>query len=148
MILISHRGNMDGKQPVLENHPTHIQRALAHNFDVEIDVWYDKGWWLGHDGPEYKTDMNFLENRRFWIHCKNIAALTYLQPTKLNYFWHEEDSYTLTSHGYIWAYPNEMAMAGGNSIAVMPEIHNTDVNLFTGICSDNIMKYYYETRPV
>lgn len=148
MILISHRGNLSGKQEKLENNPDYIKAALYSGYDVEIDVWYDAGWWLGHDKPEYKTDMNFLNNRRFWIHCKNISALTYLQPTKLNYFWHEEDCYTLTSHGYIWAYPDEMAVAGGNTIAVMPEINNTDVNIFSGICSDNIVKYFYETRPL
>ena len=139
---------MFGKDDGPANHPSTIERALWHNFDVELDVWYLEGWWLGHDKPEYKVDMDFLDNRRFWIHCKNISAMTYLQPTKLNYFWHEEDSYTLTSHGYIWAYPDEMAIAGGNTIAVKPEINNTDVNLFSGICSDNIMKYYYETRTV
>lgn len=148
MILISHRGNTDGKRRELENSPTYIKRALHHGYDVEIDVWYLDGWWLGHDEPQYKVDMNFLEDSRFWIHCKNLQALTYLQPTKLNYFWHEEDRYTLTSHGYIWAYPNQMAIAGGNTIAVMPEIDNTDINLFSGICSDNIVKYYYETRPI
>ena len=141
MILISHRGNLSGKNSKLENNPDYIKSALYSGYDVEIDVWYDNGWWLGHDRPEHKTDMDFLSNRRFWIHCKNISALTYLQPTKLNYFWHEEDSYTLTSHGYIWAYPNKLVPEGFKTIAVMPEWHDTDISNFEGICSDYVGKY-------
>ena len=25
----------------------------------------------------------------------------------LNYFWHQTDDFTLTSHGYIWTYPGK-----------------------------------------
>lgn len=141
MILISHRGNTVGKKPKLENSPMYITNALNDGFDVEIDVWYDKGWWLGHDRPEHRTDMDYLTNGRFWIHCKNISALTYIFNTRLNYFWHEEDCYTLTSHGYIWAYPGEMAVAGAQTIAVMPEINNTELDVFDGVCSDIIGFY-------
>jgi len=76
MILISHRGNTSAKRKELENSPTYVKQALHLGYDVEIDVWYDNGWWLGHDEPQYKVDMNFLEDRRFWIHCKNLQALT------------------------------------------------------------------------
>ena len=39
MILISHRGNLNGKSN-MENRPGHINKALWQGFDVEIDVWY------------------------------------------------------------------------------------------------------------
>lgn len=141
MKLISHRGNTQGKEPLLENHKYHIDKALNLGYDVEIDVWFDNGWWLGHDEPQNKTDIQYLSNSRFWIHCKNLKALSYLQNTKLNYFWHDTDSYTLTSQGWIWAYPGNPIVAGTQSIAVLPEIYNTEVNLFSGICSDVIVDY-------
>ena len=35
MILISHRGNIDGRNPDMENNPSYIMRAVRENFDVE-----------------------------------------------------------------------------------------------------------------
>ena len=141
MKLISHRGNFEGKEHSNENHPYYIKRAIEHGFEVEIDVWFEKGWWLGHESPKYPIDLEYLSNPHFWIHCKNVEALAYLQHTKYNYFWHNVDSYTLTSHGWIWAYPNNSIVAGTQSIAVLPEIHETNTNLFSGICSDVIGNY-------
>lgn len=141
MKLISHRGNIWGKKPQQENDQSYLQFAIDAGYEVEIDVWYDEGWWLGHDKPQYETNLEYLSNPNFWIHCKNLEALARLQGTKLNYFWHNTDLYTLTSHGWIWAYPKSPTIAGTHSIAVLPEIHNTDVKLFTGVCSDFIGNY-------
>ena len=50
--LISHRGNLYGKDELLENNPKHIKNL---NIDVEVDVWYIKSnLFLGHDFPKYK----------------------------------------------------------------------------------------------
>ena len=35
MILIAHRGNIDGPSE-MENHPDHIQKALDAGFNVEV----------------------------------------------------------------------------------------------------------------
>ena len=40
MILISHRGNINGKKPDLENKPEYIQNAIKLGYNVEIDVWW------------------------------------------------------------------------------------------------------------
>ena len=141
MILISHRGNTSGIEHDNENNPKYINAALKQGYDVEIDVWFDNGWWLGHDAPKYETDIEYLTDSRLWIHCKNLKALAYMQNTKLNYFWHDKDLYTLTSHGWIWAYPGSPIVAGTQSIAVLPEIFNLKIDLFSGICSDNIKDY-------
>ena len=62
MILISHRGNLNGKTDD-ENKPKYIEQALNQGFDVEIDVWYiDNQFWLGHDKPQYKISEGFLEH--------------------------------------------------------------------------------------
>ena len=61
MRLISHRGNLTGKYPLLENTPVYIREAVDAGYEVEIDVWGDTkgGLYLGHDGPELHTSMIF-----------------------------------------------------------------------------------------
>ena len=61
MILISHRGNLDGKNESEENNPIYIEEALNAGYEVEIDVWYDgEQLYLGHDNPEYEIELEFL----------------------------------------------------------------------------------------
>ena len=144
MILISHRGNLEGKQPKLENHPNYIDKALKEGYDVEIDVWViENDFYLGHDEPQYKTTQEWLNRRcnKLWIHCKNIEAVEWFNSLcdTYNYFWHQEDTLTLTSKGYMWVYPGKQPI--NQSIAVMPELFNDDTDSCLGICSDYISKY-------
>ena len=39
MKIISHRGNLYGPNPELENKPEYILAAIKCNFRVEIDLW-------------------------------------------------------------------------------------------------------------
>jgi|TARA_B100000315_G_C14499987_1_gene551857 hypothetical protein len=136
MILISHRGNLNGKSN-MENRPGYIHKALGQDFDVEIDVWWfgDGGYWLGHDKPQYHVDENFLENPRLWCHAKNIDALYKMNINSLIHcFWHQEDDVTLTSRGYLWTYPGKQLTS--KSIAVLPEGKIPDD--IAGVCSDYI----------
>ena len=142
MILISHRGNIDGKLVERENHPDYIDEAIALGYDVEIDLWFIDGRvYLGHDEPQYEVDDIWLGERtdKLWVHCKNVESLNWIRSTILHYFWHETDTVTLTSKNYIWAYPGKQPIVG--SIAVMPELENDNVLLCTGICSDYIKRY-------
>ena len=43
MILISHRGNINGRIPEKENRPQYIETTLVSGYDVEVDVWYVNG---------------------------------------------------------------------------------------------------------
>jgi hypothetical protein len=143
MIYISHRGNVDGKKPHLENKPEYIDEALNLGYDVEIDVWMIEGIiLLGHDEPQYGITQHWLNERyeRLWIHCKNIESMEWFNSIGgFNYFWHEEDTMVLTSKNIIWAYPGKQPING--SVAVMPERGNDDISECTGICSDVIKKY-------
>ena len=38
MHLISHRGNINGREPDKENSPQYIQKAIALELEVEVDV--------------------------------------------------------------------------------------------------------------
>lgn len=143
MILISHRGNINGKIENLENSPEYIDQALNLGYHVEIDVWVVDGvLFLGHDEPQYGITQDWLNNRHkhLWIHCKNIEAIEWFNMIGgFNYFWHQEDTLTLTSNGYLWVYPGKQPIK--NSISVLPEMFNDDVSECIGICSDYIKNY-------
>jgi hypothetical protein len=148
MILIAHRGNINGRNPELENAPNYLRAAVNVGYNVEVDVWYlglVDGWWLGHDKPQYRWEGKFPD--KFWCHCKNIEALNEFRanvvyPQVCKYFWHQNDDYTLTSGGHIWAYPGKPLGRYFNSIAVLPEtVPGWDISTAVGICSDTIEKY-------
>ena len=144
MILISHRGNISGRFENNENNPDYIDLAISKGYDVEVDIWYkDDTLWLGHDMSDYSVDLLWFVDRidKLWIHCKNVEAVNFLKNLeyKFNYFWHENDTITLTSLNHIWAYPGKQPIE--NSIAVMPEIYNDDLSKCLGICSDFVEKW-------
>ena len=111
----------------------------------EIDLWKKEDqYYLGHDEPSYKIDIQWLLDRKFelWVHCKNIDAFENLSRHNLNYFWHEDDKYTLTSKQWVWAYPDQKFSTKYNkTVTVMPEWYDTDTEGFAGICSDYIERY-------
>ena len=147
MRLISHRGNINGINKELENSPAYIEQAIALGYDVEVDLRIKEGkLYLGHDEPQYPLDIDWLEKfaSRLWIHCKDLDVMgkfVEIDPrgSNLHYFWHENDAVTLTSRGYLWAYPGKQPIKG--SIAVLPELNNDDVSQCYGICSDIISQY-------
>lgn len=145
MKLISHRGNINGKNMERENNPYYINETISFGYDVEIDLWcIDNELYLGHDNPSFKIDKNWIISRysNLWIHSKNIKSLYFLKELNknLNYFYHQNDDVTITSKGFFWTYPGKELT--NNSIAVMPEISAFEniENCF-GICSDFISNY-------
>lgn len=142
MRFIAHRGNLNGPNPKDENRMDYILTALEKGYDVEIDVWYqDQQWWLGHDKPQYKTGTSIFHRPGVWVHAKNYQALDKLRDIiHCNYFWHDKDDYTMTSHRYIWCLPGAEVLP--HSIAVLPERkYRGDLSKAGGICSDNIVEY-------
>ena len=141
MILISHRGNLNGLS-VRENEPEYINESLVHDFDAEVDVWYVDGeFWLGHDRPQYQVEENFLENPRLWCHAKSIDTLYKMTSNSLIHcFWHQEDWYTVTSKGFIISYPGNAITS--RTICMKPElIDDESASRCYGICSDYVLRY-------
>jgi hypothetical protein len=140
MKIIAHRGLLNGPDSNLENLPGQILLSLQAGYDCEVDVrLIDGKWILGHDNPDFEVPFEFLEQTGLWIHAKNLEALDYLSTTTLNYFWHQNDDYVITSRGYIWAYPSKPLTT--RSVMVLPEWEdNTLQNVIevdcVGICSD------------
>ena len=148
MIIISHRGNIDGPSEE-ENHPDSIDKCISLGYDVEVDVRYDPlttVFWLGHDEPQYKVSWKWVANRhdRLWIHCKDIITLyefAKYEHAGYQYIWHQGDDFTLTSGNIIWTYPGKPYTP--RSIMVMPEeimdvdkISDLKVTDCYGICTD------------
>ena len=146
MNLISHRGNLVGPMPNLENNPSYISDAINTGFDVEVDLWFNSnGLYLGHDLPTYQISNDFLNlyKDNLWIHCKNLHALRYLSESDFIYFWHQEDDFTLTSNEKIWTYPYKDA--SDKSIIVCNDEESTkkiiQENIAYGVCSDYVGVY-------
>ena len=141
MILISHRGNITGIEKELENKPDYIFNALDKGFDVEIDIWKDKGdLYLGHDEPNTLLPDRLLENKnKLWFHAKNLDSLLDLHQLNVHYFWHQNDDVTITNKGFWWTYPGKKLFE--KSICVLPEKFNQDISLCAGCCSDFIGNY-------
>lgn len=154
MKIISHRGNITGPSPAMENGPEYLKKAISLGYDVEADVWFRDGkLWLGHDGPKHElTQKDFRQMLpNLWIHCKNAEAIEYLSQIdeKPNFFWHQDDDYTLTSKGFVWTYPHMQPIH--RSVAVMPEIFNVrkvDLEKFWGVCTDYCIEYGGPSQPL
>ena len=147
MIFIAYRGNINGRQPERENTVAYIEEALKKGYPCEIDVckWDGEKFWLGHDEPTEAVDREWLKDNDLWCHAKNYNALEAMMAMGIHCFFHQEDDYTLTSYGYMWAYPGKKG--GVKTIAVHPEkLFLSDVKKFAGICGDDIEKYKEEIK--
>lgn len=146
MLLIAHRGNLQGPTPSLENNPSYVLEAIDSGFSVEIDLRVkDNELYLGHDYAQYKIDEQFLTDNKseLWVHCKDSEAFNKAIELNLNCFWHNIDDYTMTSYGYVWCFPGKEPV-GKMSIAVLPELYEevSNINLegkVIGICSDYVL---------
>jgi hypothetical protein len=141
MLLISHRGNINGSNSLEENNPHQVMNTVYSGYDCEIDLWRtDNGLFLGHDIPKYKIDYHFLVNNHLWIHCKNIEAFVHLSQDKQLHLFYHTDGIAITTKGYLWTAPG--LLLGYKSIAVMPEmIGEWDIKGAYGICTDHVLKY-------
>ena len=94
MILISHRGNINGPIPESENNPKYIDNTICLGYEVEIDMWWvNNKIYLGHDKPQYEVSDEWLSKRihKLWIHCKNTELLNWIKNTSLHYIWNENE---------------------------------------------------------
>lgn len=135
MILIAHRGNIDGRNEERENSPDYLVEAIDAGFHVETDIWVTQRMelMLGHDYPKYNVTLKFLKthSNKLIFHAKNAAALDFLLLHNFHCFSHDQDERVLTSKGLVWAFPDKELTP--MSICVMPELSSC-----AGICSDYV----------
>lgn len=150
MIIIAHRGNLNGPEN-REHNINQLEFVIKSGFNVEIDIRLsnDNCFYIGHDEKKHKIELNWIIKYKnyLWIHCKDNRSFIYFNSNKIlnfNYFWHDKDEFTLTSRGFIWAYPSSKIFQ--NAINVKPEINIDDNTLIKhkpifGICTDFPLKY-------
>lgn len=141
MKLISHRGNTSQIIPEKENKQNYIDKAIDNGYDVEIDIrCVNKKLYLGHDTPDYETNLQWLLDRRenLWIHTKNFAALSYLIDHDLKTFYHQKENHTIINNtNLIWSHH----LSDANEKSIIPLLSMDDINYWSvkkvyGICSD------------
>lgn len=146
MRLIAHRGNYKGKDEARENSIPHLLDAIDQGYDVETDIYYQKGFWfLGHDFPKYPVSREFLERLSpyTWFHAKNYITFCELLNNRFHCFFHGQDEYALTSNRIIWAYSGKYISNEYASVAVMPEScpgYEVPSNIY-GVCSDDLRPF-------
>jgi len=145
MKIISHRGNIRGPNPKKENMPLYVDEAIGLGFDVEVDVRVIDGKvYLGHDGPDYEVDLDWLLERRhnLWVHCKNLEAAHWL-ATDLRCFCSISDPFCFITQGYLWL--NDLEVEPTDN-CIVPLLHTDDLKRYRfmgepwGVCTDYPME--------
>ena len=140
--LISHRGNVSGRDVNRENSPDYIMEAINQGYHVEIDVWYvfPNGYMLGHDDPVFPVTEAFLTHENLWIHAKTPDTLLRLLPNpKIKCFYHDTADCTIISNGKVWGFPR--FSPNKNTIFYLSnpmEIHAPMYTKLYGICCDKV----------
>jgi hypothetical protein len=146
MILISHRGNLNGREPDRENSPKFILEAVEAGFDVEIDLWcFGSNYFLGHDQPQYEIGVDWLRQLPVWCHAKNPNAFHKLLDDGLHCFWHQTDRYTLTSQGIVWCFPCNFHPKGITVVKESPLEYDLCSSVL-GICTDHPKEWSGHTK--
>lgn len=147
--IISHRGYLNGPDSTIENHPDQINKLLSI-MNVEIDVRYIEGkWWLGHDGPQYQVERDFLDRQGLWLHCKDIQTLRQVKDEgfKAEYFFHQNDDCSLTSSGLIWTFPGKPVKHSSVAVALSEqELNAVPCHNVAGVCTDYPTKILQHQR--
>ena len=144
MLFISHRGNVEGSLPEKENTISYIDDAVdLLNLDVMVDVIGIGGYlYLGTHTPKEKLPLEYLDSPKFWFHCNNPEALEYFKVfSKVKYFWHDEDAYSLISNKKVLVHSGEILLPG--SIALLPESNEHGHSLWNchAVCTNYVFEY-------
>ena len=162
MKIIAHRGLLKGPNQNRDNNFNDIKECFDRGFDVEMDIRYDEKFDMfniGHDKTNFQGSLHslFEHKDKLWIHTKDIKTFEYLRENdkknELNYFYHTNEDFVLTSQGHIWAYPGKFVK---NSVWLFPERELDKLNYdmiinklsnHIGVCTDYplIMKHIIES---
>lgn len=119
-IIISHLGNIDGRQPEHENKLAYVQQALKAGWHVCIDVVFHCGVFvLPYDGGFNQIPGAFLSKQRVWCRAHDPVTLDALCNINAHAFLNTESGLALTSAQFIWTLPNRPLV--DRSIACFPE---------------------------
>ena len=146
MIIISHRGLINGPNKKIENSFTELKKNIEKykSLIFELDIWLkNNDLFLGHDFPDKRIAIENLIplKEKIIIHIKFIdnnskEILEQIFYNKFHYFCHQDDAFTITSKGWPWIHPNYGLKR--NSICVLPE-NFTDLSKLTTLQDKNLL---------
>lgn len=149
MLLISHRGNISGRNPERENRFDYIDEAINKGYLVEVDLWVDHlGFsYLQHEMPKSKDDpicpLALLERKEsLLVHAKNFDASQLCEEADLHWFSHWREPHAISSKE--WKILHSDWPIEKNTIHMLPEIKGYSKESLkdcAGICSDIISFY-------
>ena len=138
---IAHRGNLWGARPEYENTIDYLMLAWQVCGAVECDVqWHNNELWLGHDDPQEPLPTHVRTLKDWFFHAKDLQSLQCMLELNMHCFWHQQDTVTLTSQGYIWCYPGNFPQHTKSIWLDLEGIqlpHNIKDKCW-GVCGDNI----------
>lgn len=139
MKYIAHRGNINGLSEN-ENNPEYITQTLNLGYDVEIDVWYNNGYFLGHDEPLYEVDRKFFIDSRIWCHAKDDQTCIQLELLGAQVFKQTNERIVPVKNTFVsWAH--QLAGPIKNAIYTHLEYEKYLPDDVYGICTDYVSKY-------
>jgi hypothetical protein len=158
MLLISHRGNVDGITPSKENTIPYMQQALARGFHVETDIYEHAGeLYFGHaygdSGEKVNWDFLACNSHKLLLHCKDARSIGIISKHDLNWFCQEHDSYAISSRDLVIAHSKQGGMVYSkldryldSTIIMLPEKNGLGKKFLeelgcVGVCSDIISFY-------
>ena len=142
-IIISHLGNIDGRQPEKENQLKYLQVALDAGYHVCVEVVFKNGAFLLPSAAGMQNaPPAFFAKKRIWSRCHDADTLDALCNIGAHAFSATTADLTLTSHQFIWTLPpKELSL---RSIAVYPEFADADwLDKYepAGLCSNEPSRY-------
>jgi hypothetical protein len=147
-MLISHRGNLNGKITERENSKEYIDEAIKAGFYVEIDIrTKNNNLYLGHDEPQYLVTLEWLSERLEFliVHAKDFDSFnTLIEYNDLKIFFHTCEEHVIINNTKLF-WSHDLKTASNKSI--IPLLNLDDIKLHShlknkvfGICSDYIIK--------
>ncbi len=110
MLIISHRGNLNGPEGSGDCDRDRVLLALRLGFDVEIDVrCHQRECWVGHDEPLYRlSELVVPISARIWFHAKDLESFRQVVSHGRMAFAHAVDAFVpVVNTDAIWVHPNQ-----------------------------------------
>jgi hypothetical protein len=120
-IIISHMGNIDGRQPEKENTLPYVQEALKAGWHVCINVVFRNGAFLLPSARGlYSVPPAMLSKQRVWCRAYDADTADALCNINAHCFILSESFMSFTSSQFIWTMPPHALVS--RSIAAFPEL--------------------------
>jgi hypothetical protein len=120
-IIISHLGNLNGRQPEHENTLPYVRAALDRGWHICVDVLYRGGrFFLPSVQGQHVAPPAFFSQQRVWSRAMTPGTLDALCQVNAPVVPASTANFSLTSAQFLWTLPTTELT--DRSIAVFPEL--------------------------